>query len=397
MSRFRSYLNTTVKIIKAYKGDKPLAIFLKDFFSANKKYGAKDRKQITSLCYYYFRLGKSASTLSIENKALLGNFLSETKPSEFLENIKPEWNNKISQELNKKLVLVKELFNQANIFPFKEELSESIDHKIFSYSFLIQPDLFLRIRPRVKLGVLKKLENLKLPYRLLGDDCIALANNTNAENFFIIDKEVVVQDCNSQKALDSFKPQNATFKTPLTFVWDCCAASGGKSLLIYDIFNQRIDLTVSDIRPNIILNLHHRFIKAGIKEYNYFIADLASDQFESSLPLEQRKNLKPQIIICDAPCTGSGTWSRVPEQLLFFDLKKINEYSSRQKKIVANAIPYLRKNGLFIYITCSVFKKENEDIVDFIKEKFKLELIKKELLIGYDKKADNMFVAIFKK
>jgi 16S rRNA (cytosine967-C5)-methyltransferase len=58
--------------------------------------------------------------------------------------------------------------------------------------------------------------------------------------------------------------------------------------------------------------------------------------------------LKPQIsnfelIICDAPCTGSGTWSRTPEQLYFFDEKKIEQYALLQKKIVSTIIPRLKE------------------------------------------------------
>jgi len=392
----RLQLNAAIQIIESYKGEKPFSLFLKSFFSENKKHGARDRRQITSLCYYYFRLGKGANLLSINDRILLGFFLCENEPSDFLEYLKPEWNDKIGLPFNKKATIVKKQFSIDAVFPFANELSDGIDTKKFFHSFLIQPDLYLRVRPKVRLGVLKKLEKSKLDYKLLDDDCVALPNATKTEDFFLIDKEVVVQDYNSQKVLDFFKPQNATFQTPLTTVWDCCAASGGKSILLFDIFNQRIDLTISDVRPNIVLNLHHRFIKAGIKIYNYFIADLASPQFKKTLPLEQQHNLRPAIIICDVPCTGSGTWSRSPEQLFYFNPEKITEYSNKQKQIVTNVIPYLQKDGIFIYITCSVFKKENEDVVDFILDKFKLQLLKKELLKGYDKKADNMFVAVFK-
>jgi 16S rRNA (cytosine967-C5)-methyltransferase len=68
-----------------------------------------------------------------------------------------------------------------------------------------------------------------------------------------------------------------------------------------------------------------------------------------------------------------------------------------QQRIVTNIIPHLQKDGIFIYITCSVFKKENEAMVDFIKEKFHLQLLQMEFLKGYDKKADSMFTAVFKK
>jgi len=102
------------------------------------------------------------------------------------------------------------------------------------------------------------------------------------------------------------------------------------------------------------------------------------------------------VILCDAPCTGSGTWSRTPEQLHFFDERKIESYAALQKKITSSVVPQLRPGGFFLYITCSVFRKENEEVAEFIKNnKVDLELIKMELLKGYDKKADTLFVALF--
>jgi 16S rRNA (cytosine967-C5)-methyltransferase len=75
----------------------------------------------------------------------------------------------------------------------------------------------------------------------------------------------------------------------------------------------------------------------------------------------------------------------------------VEHYTELQKKIVSNGIPSLKENGCFVYITCSVFKEENEEIVEFVEKQFNLELIKMELLKGYDKKADTMFVALFRK
>ncbi|HET9432142.1 MAG TPA: hypothetical protein VFO37_00225, partial [Chitinophagaceae bacterium] len=73
---------------------------------------------------------------------------------------------------------------------------------------------------------------------------------------------------------------------------------------------------------------------------------------------------------------------------------RIDEYSMLQKKIVYNSIPQLQPGGTFIYITCSVFRKENEETVAFIKENLHMELKEMEVLKGYDKKADSMFVAV---
>jgi 16S rRNA (cytosine967-C5)-methyltransferase len=106
---------------------------------------------------------------------------------------------------------------------------------------------------------------------------------------------------------------------------------------------------------------------------------------------------KYDIILCDAPCTGSGTWARTPEQLAFFEQKKIASFVKMQQKIASNAIQSLKANGLFFYITCSVFKKENEEVVMYLKEKFHLQVLQMEYLKGYEMQADTMFVAVLTK
>jgi 16S rRNA (cytosine967-C5)-methyltransferase len=82
--------------------------------------------------------------------------------------------------------------------------------------------------------------------------------------------------------------------------------------------------------------------------------------------------------------------------LFFFKEEKINEYQLLQQRIVANAIPHLKKEGYFLYITCSVFAKENEEQVTFLQKKFGLQLVRMELLKGYEQKADSMFAVLLK-
>jgi 16S rRNA (cytosine967-C5)-methyltransferase len=68
-----------------------------------------------------------------------------------------------------------------------------------------------------------------------------------------------------------------------------------------------------------------------------------------------------------------------------------------QKRIVSTIVTNLENGGYLLYITCSVFKKENEEVVAFIKEKFYLQEVKMELIKSYDKKADTMFAALLQK
>lgn len=389
--RFQSYFNTSISLIKMYDGSMPLVHFLKQYFSQNKKHGSKDRKFISHLCYCYYRLGHALKELSAEEKLKAVIYLCNAEAGEWQILFDESWN-EWSRILNERINFIQKKypsFSLQDIFPWQDELSETIDITAFAASHLIQPDLFLRIRRAKENIVTKKLESNKISFQQLSSTCLALPNSSKIDQILNVDEEVVVQDYSSQRISEFLKLSTTDSRLP-TQLWDCCAASGGKSILAVDVL-QNINLTVSDIRSSILQNLKQRFAKAGIKKYNSFIADLIKPAFSI-------QHSTFNIILCDAPCSGSGTWSRTPEQLFFFDQEKINEYAALQKKIINNTIPHLAKDGYFLYITCSVFKKENEDAVDFIQQQFpSLQLIKKELLKGYEMKADSMFAALFKR
>jgi len=388
MSRYHSYINSAKEILAVYHGDEPLSSFLKKYFSRNKKYGSRDRKLVSHLCYCFFRLGKAIMNVSMEEKLLMSVFLCSDKSNEILTSLKPEWNEKYDLPLKQKLLIINYPLSISEVFPWKAELSEGIDHEEFCFSFFIQPDLFLRLRPGKEKIVVQKLQQAGIDFKMITESCLSLQNASKIDEVVELDKEAVVQDYNSQKTGEFIKSEILHLTSEIS-VWDCCAGSGGKSIMIHDI-DPNVKLAVSDIRESILGNLKKRFEKTGIKDYKDFVMDIASVKPEIL-------HLKSEIIVADVPCSGSGTWSRTPEQLYFFNERKIEEYSVLQRKIVSNAIPQLQPGGTFIYITCSVFKKENEEIAMFIKENFHLKLKQMEVLKGYDKKADTMFVAVFEK
>lgn len=391
MGRYHSYINSSLKILELYKGDIPFSIFIKQFFAKEKKYGSKDRKQITSICYSWFRIG-SALNKQLNTESLLQSiFLVTNETSPLLEALKPAWNTAVNKPLEEKKQLLNLAFDDADIFPFSNEINEQINNRSFYTSFLQQPGVFIRIRPQQKKVVTKKIKSSGLSHHFSNDNyTVQLVPGSNIENIVLIDKDAVIQDYNSQQVLNYLKENDSFSSAEQMSAWDCCAASGGKSILLYDILNGKVDLTVSDIRQSIIANLQQRFTHAGIKNYHHFIADI-SDAGKKT-PASQY-----DIIICDAPCTGSGTWSRTPEQLYFFDVDSINEFAERQQKIAVNVLPHLKNNGLFFYITCSVFTKENENVVEHISQQKEMTLIEMKYLYGYEMKADSMFVAVFKK
>jgi len=391
---YKSYVSTAAKLIQQYDGNTPFNDFLKKYFTLHKKYGSRDRKHITHLCYCYFRLGYAATALETEEKILLALFLCSDNEHEIIAELKPEWKENLTLPIEEKLKLVGYPFSIENIFPWQDELSEPIDTRAFVVSHLIQPDVFLRIRPGKKQQVIKKLQENKVQYTELNDECLAIPNNIKIDNVLVINKEMVVQDYSSQRISEFFatiKLETGNRKPELK-VWDCCAASGGKSILAYDMLGN-IHLTVSDIRSSIIHNLKQRFKEAGIAKYQSYEFDL-TQPVTKAFPLRSGEGF--DLVICDVPCSGSGTWGRTPEQLCFFTEDKIDYYATLQKKIVQNVIPHVKQGGYFLYITCSVFKKENEEVVDYILKHSNLQLIKNEVLIGYDKKADTMFGALFK-
>lgn len=396
--RFQSYFNTAIKIIQLYNGAIPFSYFLKQYFSTEKKHGSKDRKFISHACYNYYRIGNALKDLKTEEQLKVSIFLCNENADEWKILYNDKWLNNWNKFLDERIAFIKaehNLFDLNKIFPFTNALSEEIDKTVFIKSHLIQPDVFLRIRPGYYDAVINKLQQHKILFNVIDENSLAFSPSVKIDSIINIDEEAVIQDYSSQRIkefLQLIKPEISNSQRT-TGIWDCCAGSGGKSILAYDVF-EKINLTVTDVRPSIIQNLKQRFAKAGIKNYKSFIADITID-VAKALPLRSGEGF--DVIICDVPCSGSGTWSRTPEQLCFFQSKKIEEYATLQKKIVSNTVKHLKQQGYFLYITCSVFKAENEDMAEFIQTKFQLTLIKSKLLKGYDKKADTMFAALFKK
>ena len=134
-------------------------------------------------------------------------------------------------------------------------------------------------------------------------------------------------------------------------------------------------------------NLDERFIAAGLRTYQKKLIDLTTN------PDPELHHYEFDGIILDAPCSGSGTWGRTPEMISQFEEYKIQGFQNLQKTIAGNAIKYLKSGKPLIYITCSVFREENENVVTYLQSEFGLNLESLELIHGYTRKADTMFVA----
>lgn len=387
--KYYSHLKNAATILDLYEGKEPFHHFIKGYFKAERKFGSRDRRQVAHLCYCFFRLGKAMSDYGMEERIVVGLFLASEKPDAMLEFFRPDWNlPQLLEDLDKKTAKLQAefpTFSPLDLFPFSAALSDGVERLPFSKSHARQPDLFLRVRPGYEKNVHALLDSHPGIIGWEADYSVRIENSTKLDEVVDIDRQVVVQDLSSQRTIELF-PEAATGGIR---IWDCCAASGGKSLMAWDHYHGAT-LTVSDKRESILANLADRFKKAGIRDYDSIRIDLASDHsFVPSGTFD--------LVIADLPCTGSGTWGRSPENLSYTKEQKIGEYQALQRAILDNIIPAIRPGGWLVLITCSVFRAENEENVAYLQSGSGMFLESSMLIKGYDLKADTMFAARLRK
>lgn len=381
--RVEHHIRSFEQLIKNYDGAMPLHRFLFAYYKQNKQMGSSDRRWATRYAYSFFRLGKALGKLEPLLRLAIADFLCHDILSLIAAQYLPDFQNSVELPVIDKITLVNNKFPEfklEEVFSFTTDLSESIVKEDLFRSFFTQPDLFIRVRSTHIQSIVNQLQANNVEVTEVSDTTLALPNGTKLEQVLTDPRLYQIQDLSSQYTGKFFEPNK------YDYWWDCCAASGGKSILLNSL-EPNIELLVSDIRENSLNNLQERFQLAGIKKYHLKAMDLLqnNDQILHDYEFDG--------ILLDAPCSGSGTWGRTPEMLYFFEQYKIENYVKLQKAIAANVVKYLKKDRPLIYMTCSVFKAENEDVVKYLTDNFDLKLEKMELIKGYNKKADSMFVA----
>lgn len=270
------------------------------------------------------------------------------------------------------------------IFPFGRHLSDSINKAEFIHSFLVQPKVWIRVRNEFKSKVEEELKEKEIYFETDREveNAWSLKNSTALDQLETFKKGYFeIQDLSSQKTIQTIRPNKGE-----TW-WDACAGSGGKSLMMA-AYEPGISLVCSDSRDTILKNLAERFQRNGFKNYESLVLDLTSGK---------KVSMAKQFdgIVADVPCTGSGTWSRTPEWLTFFNTRSIEKFQGIQRNIISVLSKLISDNKPLIYITCSVFKEENEDNTAWVTSNLPLQLQTQLYIEGSSKCADNMFVARF--
>ncbi len=380
-----SYLLSAQTILREYKFPEPFYLFFKNYCKVNKQFGSRDRKIISALLFGFFKLGKQ-DHIPVENAMQIGAFISVNLPLDFYQKNFTLGIEQYSLPLAEKIEWL-----QTQGFRIAEtqlpEVCAQQSYQDIWEDILGQHHTFIRVRKNKKI-IVEALQNQEAAYTIVSENCISFPEHTSISTILPDANNYEVQDLHSQAVCDFFAA------TPKQKIWDCCAASGGKSIAMFDACPQ-VELFVSDIRYQILESLKTRFAKAGIKKYQVF-------PHNAQVPTPYANNNMghgsfDQIII-DAPCTGSGTWARSPEQFYFSNDIDIEFYAQRQLDILTNTWPFLQKGGTAYYITCSAFSVENDEVIGkFLTNTIDADCTHQQFFAGAENNADSMFIAVLKK
>jgi 16S rRNA (cytosine967-C5)-methyltransferase len=158
---------------------------------------------------------------------------------------------------------------------------------------------------------------------------------------------VEVQDEGSQLAalLSNAKPGEQ--------VLDLCAGGGGKTLALAALMQNKGQIYASDSDGRRLMPIYKRLERAGARNVQVRPPKGGADVLAD---LKARCDL----VLVDAPCTGTGTWRRNPDAKWRVRPSSLEHHVSEQAEVLEKALSYLNPKGRLLYITCSLLRDENE-------------------------------------
>ena len=143
-------------------------------------------------------------------------------------------------------------------------------------------------------------------------------------------------------------------------VWDCCAAPGGKTLMLA-LRLGGAEILASDVSAKRLAQMSARLRRYAYAERVRCVvaaasADTRKDGLEGAFDL----------ILCDVPCSGTGTLARNPEIRLRLKPEEFARQAARQRAILSGALARLAPGGRLVYSTCSLEVEENERVIEAV-------------------------------
>ena len=158
---------------------------------------------------------------------------------------------------------------------------------------------------------------------------------------------VEVQDLGSQIAALAAAPASRLQ------VLDYCAGAGGKTLALASLMENSGQIYAWDYDWRRLRAIWPRLKRAGAR--NVQVRD-----GEEAAALGDLVG-KLDIVFCDAPCSGSGTWRRRPDSKWRLKPNALERRRSEQDQVLANGSAYVKPGGRLVYVTCSILPEENAD------------------------------------
>jgi 16S rRNA (cytosine967-C5)-methyltransferase len=134
-------------------------------------------------------------------------------------------------------------------------------------------------------------------------------------------------------------------------VLDLAAGAGGKSLALAAAMENTGEIVACDVRGEALAELEKRAQRAGVT----IIKPLLLEHAQPAGPFD--------LVLVDAPCSGTGTWRRQPELRWRLTPARLAELIALQDRLLDRAAGLTAPGGRLIYATCSVLPTENQDRV----------------------------------
>jgi 16S rRNA (cytosine967-C5)-methyltransferase len=138
-------------------------------------------------------------------------------------------------------------------------------------------------------------------------------------------------------------------------VIDLCAGAGGKTLALAAMMEGKGRLIATDHDKRQLAPIHERLSRAGVHN-----ADVRSPKGEADPLADLRAS---DLVLIDAPCTGTGTWRRNPDAKWRMRPGALEIRLKEQVEVLDRAAALVKPGGRIAYITCSVLPQENGDQV----------------------------------
>src|SRR6266700_2649846 len=161
---------------------------------------------------------------------------------------------------------------------------------------------------------------------------------------------IEVQDEGSQLAalLSAAKPGEQEI--------DLCAGAGGKTLALAAMMQGKGRLIATDSDKRQLAPIHERLSRAGVHN-----ADVRTPKGDTDPLADIRASA--DLVVIDAPCTGTGTWRRNPDAKWRMRPGALEIRLKDQAEVLERAAPLVQAGGRSAYITCSVLSEENGEQV----------------------------------